>query len=152
MKYIYIFIATVLIIGAAGCGKEETDQHSSAIPSVPAEGKEKYPTGNVIEAKSEMEFSNIIQKNDIVLVQFYADWCGPCRYLKPIISEVAQEFSGKVTVVAVNVDTLRKLAIKYEISSIPDVKVFKGGNPVKKFVGVQPKTSYIQYLKSVLSS
>ncbi|HZJ85628.1 MAG TPA: thioredoxin [Erysipelotrichaceae bacterium] len=75
----------------------------------------------------------------VVLVDFYADWCGPCKMLAPVLDELAEDLAGKAKVVKVNVDTENALAAKYQVSSIPSLKVFKDGKVVDETMGFQPK-------------
>ena len=82
-----------------------------------------------------------------VLVDFYADWCGPCRMMSPVIDDIAKELEGKVKVGKVNVDNNQELAIKYEVMSIPTIMVFEKGNPVKTFIGVTDKQEILDALK-----
>jgi len=74
-----------------------------------------------------------------VLVDFWAEWCMPCRMLAPTIDQVAQDFDGKVKVGKVDTDANRNTAVNYSISAIPTVILFKDGEPVKKFVGLTTK-------------
>ncbi len=76
-----------------------------------------------------------------VLVDFWATWCGPCRMLAPTIAKIAEEQAGSVKVGKVDVDEQPELAVKYGISSIPTLMVFKNGERVKASVGVQPKAA-----------
>lgn len=73
----------------------------------------------------------------VVLVDFYADWCGPCRMLEPVIEELASEMKGKITVAKVNTDDSAESAAKYEVTSIPTLILFKDGDLVKKVVGLK---------------
>lgn len=82
-----------------------------------------------------------------VLVDFYADWCGPCRMMSPVIDDIAKELDGKVKVGKVNVDSNQELAIKYDVMSIPTIMVFEKGNPIKTFVGVTDKQEILDVLK-----
>lgn len=92
------------------------------------------------------EFDNAIASG-IVLVDFYADWCGPCRMMSPIIDEIAEELQGSVKVGKVNVDENQELAIKYDVMSIPTIIIFKNGMPVKTFLGVTDKNEILESLK-----
>ena len=84
------------------------------------------------------EFNEIISSENITLIDFYADWCGPCKALSPIIDEIANEATN-VTVGKVNVDTERDLALKYNVRSIPTMVIFKGGKEIERMVGFLPK-------------
>ena len=79
-----------------------------------------------------------LKSNETVIVDFYADWCGPCKVMSPIIDEIAEELES-VKVGKVNVDESGEIAMRYDISSIPTIMVFKNGEPIKTFVGVTDK-------------
>ena len=74
-----------------------------------------------------------------VLVDFYADWCGPCKAMAPVVEELAEEYAGKVKVGKINVDNAMDIATKYRIMSIPTFMVFKGSEAVAKMIGMQDK-------------
>ena len=84
------------------------------------------------------EFNEIISKENITLIDFYADWCGPCKALSPVIDEIALERMD-ITVGKVNVDTERDLAEKYKVRSIPTMVIFKEGKEIERMVGFLPK-------------
>ncbi len=93
-------------------------------------------------------FDAEVLNSDIpVLVDFWASWCGPCRKIAPVVAEIAEEYDGKVKVGKVNVDEQERLAIRFGISSIPTLLVFKGGQIVNKAVGVRPKSDLEAMLK-----
>ena len=73
----------------------------------------------------------------VVLVDFYADWCGPCRMIAPIVEELAQEMTGKVTVAKLDTDQAVNVAAKYEVTSIPTLILFKDGQVAKRVVGLK---------------
>ena len=89
---------------------------------------------------NEENFENEVLKSEgTVLVDFYADWCGPCKMMSPIIGEIAGEKISGLKVGKINVDESGEIAQKYNIMSIPTIMIFKDGNPVKSFVGVTGK-------------
>lgn len=83
--------------------------------------------------------ADVLKSSEPVLVDFWAPWCNPCRMLAPTIDALATEFTGKVRIGKVNTDNNPEIATNYNISSIPTVLIFKGGQIVDKFVGVTPK-------------
>lgn len=92
-------------------------------------------------------FEEVVIKAEVpVLVDFWATWCGPCRQLGPVIAQIAEEMDGKVVVGKVNVDDQEELAMKYSISSIPTIKIFKAGEVVATSVGVKPKAELIKLI------
>ena len=89
----------------------------------------------------------VLQSQIPVLLDFWADWCGPCRMAAPIIDEIAAETEGKVKVGKVNVDTDIELAQRYRIASIPTFLIFKNGELTEKAVGLQSKEDLMDLLK-----
>ncbi|AEA46236.1 thioredoxin [Archaeoglobus veneficus] len=85
-------------------------------------------------------FKEIVNKDTLVVVDFYADWCGPCRFLTPVLEKLEKEFDG-VEFVKVNVDRHRELAFEFGISSIPTVLMFHKGKIVNSFIGALPEAA-----------
>ena len=83
-----------------------------------------------------------------VLVDFWAEWCGPCKMIAPVLDELATEQAGKAVVAKVNIDDAPELAARFGITSIPTLIVFKGGQPVSTLRGVQSKSALAQALTS----
>jgi thioredoxin 1 len=81
----------------------------------------------------------VINNEKTVLVDFWAEWCGPCRAVSPILDQIAHEHSDKLDIVKLNVDDNPALAAKYQITSIPAMKVFQNGEVVKTVIGAKPK-------------
>lgn len=88
----------------------------------------------------------VLQSDKPVLIDFWASWCGPCRMLSPTISEIAEEYKGKVKVGKVNVDEESELAAMFRVSSIPLLVVMKDGKVVNSSVGVRPKKQIVGML------
>ena len=94
-------------------------------------------------------FDQVVNKS-LILVDFWADWCAPCKAQDPILEEVAEELNGKALIGKVNVDDNRTLATKYGITSIPTMILFKNGERVHQFVGVQSKERIMIYINKYL--
>lgn len=84
----------------------------------------------------------------LVLVDFYADWCGPCKMIAPVLDELATELEGTVKIVKVNVDNCQSVAADYKVMSIPTLILFKDGQAVQQTVGFQPKASLLSLIQS----
>ncbi len=102
---------------------------------------------NVTDADFQTE---VLESDGLVLVDFWAEWCAPCRMLGPIIEQVGEELGDKVKVLKLNVDENSETAQKYQVMSIPTVKLFKGGEVVENFVGLMPKDNYVNAVQSHL--
>ena len=89
-------------------------------------------------------------KSGVVLVDFWATWCGPCRVAGPVIEEISQEYAGKIVVAKVDVDAEGSLSQKYGVMSIPTVILFKDGVEVGRQVGFSGKQGYLDLLKKVM--
>ncbi len=96
--------------------------------------------------------AEVLQSNIPVLVDYWAEWCGPCKMLAPTIDDIAKEYEGKIKVAKVDVDTNNETAQKYNILSIPTVILFNKGIPVSQMIGVQPKERFVEEIKKVIGS
>ena len=95
--------------------------------------------GNVTEFTDTNFRDEVLQSTTPVLVDFWAPWCGPCRMIAPVVEELAGENAGSVKIGKINIDNSPGAAQNYGVSSIPTLMIFKGGEVIERFVGVQPK-------------
>jgi thioredoxin 1 len=102
-------------------------------------------------AVTDTSFEQEVLKSDVpVIVDFWAEWCGPCKMVAPIVDEIGTEYEGKVKVVKVDVDSNTKVATQYGIMSIPTLLFFKDGKVVDSVVGVMPKKGFVDRLTKIL--
>ncbi len=99
---------------------------------------------NVLNLDDSSFSDTITADGEPVLVDFWAEWCGPCKMIAPILDEIADEQVGTVKIAKVNIDDASGTALKYEVMSIPTMILFKDGEPVKKIVGAKPKDAIMQ--------
>lgn len=92
----------------------------------------------------------VINSDQPVLVDFYADWCGPCRMISPIIEQLAEQYEGKAKIAKVNVDNNGPIAGYYKIMGVPSLVFFKNGEEVHRIVGVQPKGQITSILNQLI--
>jgi thioredoxin 1 len=108
---------------------------------------------NVLEFTSANWQKEVVESDKPVLVDFWAVWCGPCRALTPIIGRVAEQFAGKVKVGKLNIDEAQDLALRYRVSGVPVVMLFKGGpEPIERYTGVRPEGEYVKILNRHLEA
>ena len=103
----------------------------------------------VLELTDDNFEAEVEQSNQPVLVDFWAEWCMPCRMLAPTIDDLAGQYQGKVKVGKVDTDANRDVSVKYGISAIPTILLFNKGQVIKKFVGVTPKAEFAGELDKV---
>jgi len=95
-------------------------------------------------------FEELLQDSRLVIVDFWATWCGPCRMLSPLLDEVEEEMADKIVVVKVNVDDADEIAAQFRIMNIPTLLFFKNGQIVDKTVGAMPKSALIERINANL--
>ena len=106
--------------------------------------------GDILEVSDDNFESEIINSEIPSMVDFWAEWCGPCKKVGPVVEELAAEYKGKIKIAKMDVDSSRQTPAKFGIRNIPTLILFKGGEVVKTIVGAQPKTSIEEELKKLL--
>ncbi len=91
--------------------------------------------------------TDVLASDKLTVIDFWAEWCGPCRAIGPVIEELSKEYAGKVNVGKVNVDHNPEVSMTYGITSIPAILFIKGGQVVDKLVGAQPKTNFVKKIE-----
>lgn len=98
-------------------------------------------TGNTFEQE-------VLQSDKPVLVDFYADWCGPCKMMAPVVDQLAEELGDTIKIGKVNIDDDEETALKYKVMSVPTFALFKDGSLVKTLTGAMPKQALIDFINS----
>jgi len=146
-------LAILTLIGAVatGCEQDQDGKPDPADKTSEEDAGQPGATGGIIKADT-ATFDEVVLRSDVpVLLDFYADWCSPCRALSPALEDIASEYAGRAKVVRVDVDKSGALASRYNVRGIPALFVFKGGEVVDQTVGLQPKADLERLLKKHLS-
>lgn len=154
----FSFLSLLLLVNFVGCEAKKSDSAPAAnsgaksaavVPATAAGGSESH----YAKVTSETSFeADVLKSDQVVMVDFWAPWCGPCKAIAPSIEEIAKEFEGKAVVAKLDVDTAPGIASKYEINGIPALLFFKNGEVVDKIIGAQPKEQIVAKLKSVMGN
>ena len=107
--------------------------------------------GNALKVDETSWDAQVAKSPGLVMVDFWAVWCGPCQMVAPIIDELAVEYKDKVKVMKLNTDENPEIAGKYQVMSIPTILIFKNGQPVERLVGAMPKRKFKEILDSLLA-
>lgn len=109
-------------------------------------------TKTLLHLKSSEFEKEVLKAQTPAVVDFYADWCGPCRMVSPIIEQLSKEYNGKVKFAKVNTDENPDIAMKYGIMSIPTIMIFKNGQVASTVIGAGPASMYKQKIEAVLKA
>ncbi|MGM0608430.1 MAG: thioredoxin [Candidatus Muiribacteriota bacterium] len=155
-NFLFVLLIAVLIF-TAGCEDEMVDEieaNVSAESDVSAEPVEKTTEEEdddlILYVTSEEDFDNVIKENKLVVADFYADWCPPCKVLAPILEEVAADFENQVKVIKIDVDNNQELAKRFEVSAIPTIIYFKDGEIDETDVGAVEKETLIERFEALM--
>ncbi len=103
-------------------------------------------SNNIVELNHDNFDSEVLEAEVPVLVDFWAEWCGPCRMVAPVLDEIAGEMEGKIRIAKLNVDENQELASQFQVSSIPTFILFKDGQPADRMLGAMPKGAFEQFI------
>ena len=105
---------------------------------------------STLENVNESQFEEVINRDGLTLVDFWAEWCGPCRMLTPTLETIQDELGDKVKIIKLNVDENPNIAASYRVTSIPFMMLYKSGESVGNLVGNQPKANIVTFINSHL--
>ena len=104
-----------------------------------------------IETVTDATFDEHVKSSDVpVLVDFWAEWCGPCKMISPILEEIAEEQAGKIRIVKLNIDDNLDVTRRFEVMSIPTLILFKDGEPQVRLIGAKPKGALLEEISAYL--
>jgi thioredoxin len=107
--------------------------------------------GDALKVEDATWDADVMKASELVMVDFWAVWCGPCQMVAPIVEELAKEYTGKVKVRKLNTDENPEVAGRYQVMSIPTILFFKNGQVVEKLVGARPKRQFKEMIDSLLA-
>lgn len=141
-----IVIFLLILILANFFLKKESEKALSQNSETVIQKESEESKVDILKVTNENFESEVLQSDQTVLIDFYADWCGPCKMLSPIVTEVAKE-NPDIKVVKIDVDAEQDLAIKYQVMSIPTLVVIKNGNEVNRAVGLIDKSEILSLIQ-----
>ena len=154
MKKIILASMATLVFFATSCAKNAPKQaepaEQAAAVEASADNYKVVPVSTSSPGTKVMDEIKKLYAGKVVLVDFWATWCGPCRALSPTVEEIAEEYAGKVDVVKCNVDDADQIAMQYRIMSIPTLLYFKGGQLVDRTVGLVDKDDIVARLSKLI--
>jgi thioredoxin 1 len=112
---------------------------------------EEESVGSTKKVTDQTFSDDVLDSDKPVLVDFWAEWCGPCKMVAPVLEEIAAQHGDKITVAKLNIDENPRIAEKYQILSIPTMSVFSGGKVVKSIVGAKPKSALLRDLSDFIA-
>ena len=146
LTVIGIVIFLLVLILANFFLKKESEKALSQNSGTVIQKESEESKVDILNVTNENFESEVLQSDQTVLIDFYADWCGPCKMLSPIVDEVAEE-NTDIKVVKINVDNAQDLAMKYQVMSIPTLVVIREGREVNRSVGLIDKSEVISLIK-----
>ena len=102
----------------------------------------------VISVASESFESDVLQSDRLVLVDFWAEWCEPCKAMMPTLDEIAGEMQSELTIAKIDIETSPELAQQYNVRAVPSLMLFRGGDMIASMTGAQPKTQLMEWINS----
>jgi thioredoxin 1 len=134
----------LLWFGEIACGGPAWAQPQGAVSALSETMGRKY-----MKAVTDISFSDdVLQSEKVVLVDFWADWCGPCRKVEPLLEELSKEIGDRVEIVKLDIDANPEVTRAYQVMSVPTLTVFRAGRPVNSLVGARPKGDLLKLIES----
>ena len=132
--------------------RAHTDHINRAAPCVPVKKQSEFwrssVSDNITHVTDASFDQEVLRATGPVLVDYWAEWCGPCRAIGPVIEELSKDYDGKINVGKLNVDNNPQVSMNYGITSIPAILFIKGGQVVDKLVGAQPKANFVKKIEA----
>jgi thioredoxin 1 len=132
-------LVIIIVLGFIFLSRDKNDLNNTSFDPNKNVTSTSTTSGNVITINENSFQSEVLNSDKPVIVDFYADWCGPCRRLAPIMEQLSTQYSGKIKFCKLNVDQNQNLSAKYRIDAIPHLIVFKNGKPVDNIIGLHSK-------------